>query len=174
MGLLFVVGMVSLVLAFIFPIFALVSLPCLLAFLILYIKTLFTKGGKATSRVIADSPAATKHDDATNTFKHPTKSSVKEIPPNPRFYNVGSTTFHKSKVCDAFSILDEWDATTESEVLQMGLVQCERCGHEIVFVYPRGRVYHKHPFCSDSMSEPSQMSESEAIIKGLSRCSKCY
>lgn len=109
-----------------------------------------------------------------NSFNHPTKATSKPIPPNPRYYNIGSKTFHTSKECMDFSLLEPWDAVTELEALTMGLTCCQRCVLPIVFVYPRGTVYHKTRFCSDSRSLPSQMSEREAIALGMHRCMKCW
>ena len=43
-----------------------------------------------------------------------------------------------------------------------------------VYVYGKGRVYHKTPFCSDSRSEPQAISEKFATIQGLTRCRKCW
>lgn len=107
-------------------------------------------------------------------FNHPTKANSNPIPINPRYYNIGSTIFHKSKECNGFSLLNTWDAITESEALSKGLIACPKCKETIVFVYPRGRVYHRTKFCSDSQSIPAQVSETEAISRGLHRCGKCW
>lgn len=45
---------------------------------------------------------------------------------------------------------------------------------DTVYVYPRGKVYHRHPYCSDTQSIPNPMSESIAQISGLHRCTKCW
>lgn len=107
-------------------------------------------------------------------FKHPTKANDNPLPIDPRFYNIGSNTFHWSKECRGFSLLETWDAITESEALQMGMTGCPLCRDPIVFIYPRGKVYHKTKFCSDSRSIPVQTSEADAIARGLHRCNKCW
>lgn len=107
-------------------------------------------------------------------FKHPTKANDNPLPIDPRFYNIGSNTFHRSKECKSFSLLETWDAVTESEALQKGMIVCPLCRDPIVFVYPRGKVYHKTKFCSDSQSIPVQTSEANAIGRGLHRCNKCW
>lgn len=107
-------------------------------------------------------------------FHHPTKANSNPIPSNPCFYNIGSTVYHQSKECSDFSLLDTWDAITKDEALSKGFSVCPLCRESIVFIYPRGKVYHKTKFCSDSQSIPYQVSEKEAIAKGLHPCGKCW
>ena len=107
-------------------------------------------------------------------FKHPTKANSNPIPLNPCYFNIGSTVYHQSKECSDFSLLETWDAITKSEALTRGFTACPLCRESIDFVYSRGRVYHRTKFCSDSQSIPYQISEKEAIAKGLHRCGKCW
>lgn len=107
-------------------------------------------------------------------FYHPTKATSNPLPSDPRYYNIGSNIFHKNRECCKFSLLETWDAMTEAEALNKGMTICPMCESPIVFVYSRGRVYHKTKFCSDSQSIPMQIKESEAISKGLHRCGKCW
>lgn len=107
-------------------------------------------------------------------YSHPTKASNSPIPYDPRYFNIGSSYYHKSKECSNFSILKPWDAITESDALKKQMVACPRCKETIVFIYPRGKVYHRTKFCSDSQSLPIQVSENDAITRGLHRCSKCW
>lgn len=107
-------------------------------------------------------------------FKHPTKANDNPLPADPRFYNIGSHTYHWSQECSGFSLLETWDAIPELQARQMGMTGCPLCRNPIVFIYPRGKVYHKTKFCSDAQSIPVQISESEAIAQGLHRCSKCW
>lgn len=107
-------------------------------------------------------------------FNHPTKANDNPLPVAPRFYNIGSLTYHRSRECKGFSLLETWDAITEDQAIQMGMVECPLCKNSIVFIYPRGKVYHRTKFCSDAQSLPVQISEVEAINRGLHRCSKCW
>lgn len=107
-------------------------------------------------------------------FHHPTKANTNPIPLSPCFYNIGSTIYHQSKECSDFSLLETWDAITKTEAINKGFTACPLCKESIVFVYPRGRVYHCTKFCSDSQSIPYQISEKDAIAKGLHRCGKCW
>lgn len=107
-------------------------------------------------------------------FKHPTKANNNPLPDDPRFYNIGSQTYHWSKECSGFSLLKTWDAIPELQARQMGMTGCPLCRNTIAFIYPRGKVYHKTKFCSDARSIPVQVSETEAIARGLHRCSKCW
>lgn len=110
----------------------------------------------------------------TESFYHPTKANSNPLPLNSCFYNIGSTVCHQSKECSDFSLMQSWDAITRSEAASRGFTVCSLCKESIVFVYPRGRVYHNTKFCSDSQSIPYQISEKEAIAKGLHRCEKCW
>ena len=107
-------------------------------------------------------------------FAYSTKASDRSIPPDPCYYNIGATRFHRSTDCKYFFFHRAWDAISEEDALALGLTPCSICNGVIVYIYPRGKVYHKHQFCSDSTSIPDQIAEEDAIANGMHRCTRCW
>lgn len=98
---------------------------------------------------------------------------LRPIPKDPRFYNIGSNLFHKSRECFHFSDRDDWDAVTEQEAIHLGLAQCPCCFKPIVFSYGNVRVYHSTTWCSTAKSACQQIFEDEAVAKGMRKCKRC-
>lgn len=98
---------------------------------------------------------------------------LRPIPKDPRFYNIGSNLFHKSRECFHFSDRDDWDAVTEQEAIHLGLAQCSSCFKPIVFSYGNVRVYHSTTWCSTAKSACQQLFEDEAVAKGMRKCKRC-
>jgi len=45
---------------------------------------------------------------------------------------------------------------------------------DLVYVYKKGKAYHKTSWCSEPKTLPLQISESKAIYYGLKKCRKCF
>ena len=102
------------------------------------------------------------------------KASTDPIPENPQYYNIGSTTMHSSKECCCFSTSRSWDAITEYNACSREMSKCHECTNMIVFIYPRGKVYHQMEFCSNSSAIPLMVTKNNALAKGLHKCNKCW
>lgn len=98
---------------------------------------------------------------------------LRPMPSNPRFYNIGSSVFHKSRECFDFSERDNWDAITEGEAIHLDMHQCPRCVKPIVFSYGNTQTYHTTTWCSSAKSICHQLFEDEAITKGMHKCKTC-